>query len=112
MTHLPIVEFSEHKTNYGIVLRATLEIAHQITMPLYESSIDHRKQSEIYLKASINEDWLRLRGRYKLIEALQKLETVSSPVAETVNVGFVRDTLKELLKELDEPQFITKGEKR
>lgn len=107
MQHLPIVEFTEHKTNYGIALRATLEIAHQITMPIYESSVDYRKRSEMYLVEAIKEDWIRLRGRYKLIEALQKISGVT-----TSDGDFVRDTLIELLKELDEPQFITKGEKR
>jgi len=106
MQHLPIVEFTEHKTNYGIALRATLEIAHQITMPIHESSIDHRKRSEVYLLDAIKEDWVRLRGRYKLIEAIKKLEAYSDDGGIALNV------LKELLKELDEPQFITKGEKR
>lgn len=103
----PLLEFKEIRSNYGIKLVGTVNLNGSVTIPNYEShSIDKRKTAESYILQSINDDFIRLRGYYKLIEALNELRMMTA----TRESDVAKKVLMELIDELKEPQFILKGD--
>ena len=102
----PILEFYEERTPYGIILRGRVTLQSSLTIPNYKGgAIDQRKMCESYILSAINENFIRLRGYDKLHEALQTLKAY--PVTEEMLIA--HNVIRELIKELQEPQFELKG---
>ena len=100
----PILQFSERRTPTGIHLVGSVVISMSTSLS-YEK--ETRTLAEGYIMSEITEQWVRLRGLYKLEIARKNL----------ADNGFVKDgsilnVIDELIHELKQPQFIIKGAKQ
>lgn len=105
---LPILEFKETPTPYGIGLEGVVTLHSAVTIPNYEShAIDQRKVAEGYVKHAINENFIRLRGYYKLLDARMKILDECDPRNPSTEITLT--VLNDLINELQEAQFELKG---
>ena len=103
----PILQFSEKRCAYGIELRGIVTLESGVTIPPNYTwgAIDKRKQAEGYIYSLINQNFIRLRGYYKILDAMRELEVLVDSPEKALTMRVLND----LAKELQEPQFEIKG---
>ena len=100
----PILQFSERRTPSGIHLVGSVVVSMSTSL---SHQAETRTLAEGYIISEITNQWVRLRGLYKLEIARNKLADNGF-----VKEGLILNVIDELIHELKEPQFIIKGAKQ
>ena len=104
----PIINFTERrglvKDSSRLIGEVTLHV--EFTIPSYGD----RRLAEQYIEGQFQDEWVKLRGYHKLIDARNEI------VHNINNMNYVASNIAlkvidELIHELKQPQFEIKGEK-